>query len=252
MALARGAVLTFLLMGILAGAFAPATPTGKKTMSVPSRRDYLLGKYRASRHPEYRKVRKEYTDGNPRYLLKEVALAYEKMAEAARKDGIPLYIVSGFRSFARQKQIWDGKFNGARLVEGKNLQKEYPQSPGKRIQQILRYSAVPGTSRHHWGTDFDLNSVEPEYFETAEGLAVFNWLEENAARFGFFRPYNEGRSRGYQPEKWHWTYQPMSSQVLAEFQELIKPGDLQGYEGAGDLPPSLYEDYVLGINRECL
>ncbi len=48
---------------------------------------------------------------------------------------------------------------------------------------------MPQASRHHWGTDVDINSVEPEYFESGQGLKEYTWLQENAWKFGFCQPY---------------------------------------------------------------
>jgi hypothetical protein len=224
----------------------------EKAFPVPSEKEYLLGKYRCSRHPGFRRIDSRYSDASPHYLLADAARAFEKMGRAAEKDGVSLRIVSGFRSFARQKQIFEAKFLGKRLVEGKNLLQAYPHEPEKRVARILRYSAAPGTSRHHWGTDLDINSVSPVYFERGEGKKVFEWLKQNAARYGFHRPYTEGRLRGYAPEEWHWSYVPLSRDILKRFLRTVSREDITGFAGENALPDNLIEDYVLGIHDACL
>ncbi len=49
----------------------------------------------------------------------------------------------------------------------------------------MNYSAMPSASRHHWGTDLDINSVEDEYFQTEPGLSEHKWLVNNGFKFGF-------------------------------------------------------------------
>ena len=238
-------------------------PSSSSVVSIrPSLQDYLIGNYRASRNPDFRIIQSIYSDAEPHYLRKEVADHFEKMAEEASKVKIPLRIISGFRSFDRQKEIWESKFLGFTLVENKNLLQTYPDSPKKRVLLLLKYSAAPGTSRHHWGTDLDINSVSPEYFETAEGKKVYTWLKENAKKFGFFQPYinkaadAEERKKGYQEEKWHWSYQPISTLVLEQYKKTISSEMIRGrflnhksFQGSEYLPEEFYEDYVLGINN---
>jgi len=219
---------------------------------MPDRESYLLGKYRCSNHPGYKKITREFSDASPHYLLKEAAISFEKMAEKAKKDGIKLYIIAGFRSFSRQKYIFESKFAGERLVDNVNLLQKYPQSPEKRILKILKYSSVPGTSRHHWGTDLDLNSVSPKYFEKDTGKKVYQWLTKNAPSFGFYQPYTSGRKVGYNEEKWHWSYIPISKKILQEFITRFTIKDLKGFKGCNNLPSFVIKDYVLGINDECI
>ncbi|MCP4452814.1 MAG: M15 family metallopeptidase, partial [Planctomycetes bacterium] len=90
------------------------------------------------------------------YLLGEVYDAFIQMHRAARADGISLVIVSATRNFEDQKRIWEGKWTGQRLVNDRNLAQTV-LDPAQRARVILKYSSMPGTSRHHWGTDIDIN-----------------------------------------------------------------------------------------------
>ena len=94
----------------------------------------------------------------------------------------------------------------------------YSKSPRfidiENAKKILLYSSMPSTSRHHWGTDIDINSLEPSYFEYGRGKIEYDWLVKNGAKFGFCQTYSDfaknDRSSGYQEESWHWTYMPKS------------------------------------------
>ena len=80
-------------------------------------------------------------------LTKNTSLAFLDMQKAAKNDGIDLQIVSSFRTFDKQKNLWNKKFKRF-SDEGNNTRES--------LNMILRYSAVPGTSRHHWGTEIDI------------------------------------------------------------------------------------------------
>lgn len=198
----------------------------------------LLGKFSPEKHKRFTRVSATYCDRGI-YLRKEVNTAFVKMAKAARKDGIDLRIISGTRNFTRQTEIWQGKWQ---TFKGSDLEK---------AEEILLYSSMPGTSRHHWGTDFDLNSLEPEYFESGKGAQIYAWLDEHAWKFGFFQPYyklGEDRAAGYKEEKWHWSYYPTANQLLRAYNNLIKYDDITGFDGSG-LSDSLnvFDNYVNAI-----
>lgn len=219
-------------------------------MVIPSETEYLLGQFKASKHPDFRKVKIDYSDGPSHYLRREAADAFEKMAEDAKKSKVKLRIISGFRSFDYQKMIWEEKFNGFREVENQNLNQVFLNDPSAKVLKILQFSAAPGSSRHHWGTDLDINSVDSAYFRTSEGKKVYEWLNSNARQYGFFQPYTAGRGKGYHEEEWHWSYFPISSQLLKKFTQTISPEMLKGFKGDDHLPQNFYEDYVLGIAHE--
>ena len=162
----------------------------------------------------------------------------------AQKSGISLKIISSTRTFAQQKVIWENKWN--------RFATEAPD-PTKRALKILEFSSMPGSSRHHWGTDIDLNALQNAAFEPGgKHEKVYQWLVEHAAEFGFCQPYTAGRSAGYQEEKWHWSYTPLSKPFLAQYKSQVTPADIQGFLGAdraeavGAIP-----NYVLGINLLC-
>ena len=96
---------------------------------------------------------------DPRCTLhKDVVAPFLAMRAAAAADGIDLVAFSSFRDFDRQLAIWNGKFRGERPMQdraGRPLD-ALALSPAERVAAILWWSALPGASRHHWGTDFDV------------------------------------------------------------------------------------------------
>lgn len=228
----------------------------KQALEELRQRNYLMGKFEPSAKDDFAVVSAEYNvAGYKMYLRKETLDAFTKMAKSAEKEGIELNIASSTRNFDYQKDLWNKKWTGITLVDKKNLLNTIPDEL-ERFRKILEYSAVPGTSRHHWGTDIDINAATPEYFRTGEGIKVYEWLIKNASAFGFCQTYNlKGsiRPNGYYEEKWHWSYFPLSKNFTEEYKNLIKEEDINGFLGdeyvAGQ---DLINDYVLSINPECL
>ncbi len=160
-------------------------------------------------------------------LLPEVASAFAALQSEASVAGFDLRITSSYRSYDRQLAIFNGKASGQRPIHDDQGQliDIAVLSPREKLESILRYSALPGASRHHWGTDldvYDAAAVPADYRvqltpqEVAPG-GVFDafhcWLDERiAARqsHGFFRPYGEDRG-GVAPERWHLSYAPIAS-----------------------------------------
>lgn len=216
---------------------------------------FLLGKINPVECPFFVSVPENLTQQPGARLLQPVLEAFVKMAVAAKKEGIHLRVVSATRTFDRQKQIWEEKWFGHRKVEGRNLHEEN-LPPAERARLIMRYSAMPGTSRHHWGTDVDINALEDEYFLSGQGKREYDWLVANAPRFGFCQVYSArstGRVTGYEEEKWHWSYMPLSSKILSYYNQNIRYSDLQGFAGSeAAYEVKALEHYVNGLNPECL
>ncbi|MCV5887699.1 M15 family metallopeptidase, partial [Escherichia coli] len=78
-----------------------------------------------------------------------------KMINAATEAGFKMEIASGFRDFNRQKAIWNGKFSGELPILDINSRplNKAELNDEEKLMAILRWSALPGGSRHHWGFD---------------------------------------------------------------------------------------------------
>ncbi|MGK2878695.1 MAG: lytic transglycosylase domain-containing protein [Solirubrobacterales bacterium] len=92
-----------------------------------------------------------YRQGKP--MRPDVAVAFDRMAAAARSAGISLAINSAFRSDAEQSRLFAA----------------HPDP---------KWVAPPGTSLHRYGTELDLGPP-----------AAYGWLAANARRFGFIKRY---------------------------------------------------------------
>lgn len=155
-----------------------------------------------------------------------------KLQKDAREAGFDLQITSAFRDYSRQLLIWNMKARGERPLyddEGKLL--EFSRlSPKELMFAILRWSALPGCSRHHWGTDidvFDARTQGPEEVKLVPAECVgkgpaaglHEWLDsvmsQNAAH-SFYRPYRTDRG-GVAPERWHLSHYTVSRRMTDVF-----------------------------------
>ncbi len=223
---------------------------------ITEKKNYLMGKFDQTQREDFVLVPAEYSLApNKIYLRKETYAAYLEMRNAAKKNYIDLQLASATRNFDYQKDIWNKKWNGITLVDGKKLPESIPDGR-ERFEKILEYSAVPGTSRHHWGTDIDINNAVPEYFEEGKGKIEYEWLKENAPLFGFCQTYNEkgtDRFAGYNEEKWHWSYLPLARGFTEEYKNLISDQDIKGFLGDEYVASeNIIKNYVLSINPDCL
>ncbi len=215
--------------------------------------DYLMGKYNPNTHPDFITIAPQYASANGMRMRKDAYEQFIKMYEAAKKDGINLKIISATRPFHHQKSIWEAKWNGQRQVDGKMLPKD--MEPKQKAMKILRWSSMPGTSRHHWGTDIDLNDLNNSYFEKGNGKKIYDWLVTNAATYGFCQVYSvKGTARpdGYEEEKWHWSYLPVARILTNLYKEKLSNGDISGFTGSESAELiDIKTKYVLGINPDC-
>jgi LAS superfamily LD-carboxypeptidase LdcB len=232
-------------------AAADSIPTGAFDL------DYLRGRFEPASHPDFSAVAARYTDGDGTYYLRQDSYAaFQEMWAAAQGDGVTLKIISATRNFARQKSIWEAKWTGKRLLEGRERAPEVYPAPRDRALAILRWSSMPGTSRHHWGTDMDLNALNNDYFAGGTGKAVYDWLTANAASFGFCQPYSpKGAERpdGYNEEKWHWSYLPVARQLTELARTQLNDAEIDGFLGAEAATQiGVVDKYVLGVSGACL
>lgn len=217
---------------------------------------FLLGKYQPDVQPGFALIRDEYANKPDMRLQEEAYEAFLRMAAATEEAGYTLCIMSATRNFAYQKWIWENKWSGIFPVDGHvNACEAYPDGL-TRARKIMEYSAMPGTSRHHWGTDIDLNALENDYFEDAsKGKPLYEWLHANAAKFGFYQPYtprNELRPLGYNEEKWHWSYLPLARDYTRFLAAHLGDNQVAGFMGDEYCDQlDIVNDYILGINPEC-
>ncbi|MFZ9004876.1 MAG: M15 family metallopeptidase [Robiginitalea sp.] len=193
-------------------------------------------------------------------LLKEAHDAFLEMKRAAYQDGIDIKVVSSYRSYERQRAIFEGKYM-AFTEEG--------LEPLDAIDRIVEYSTIPGTSRHHWGTDADLidaskpssgDVLVPEKFEEGGPFWDFKkWMDAHSEDYGFYLVYTDNpRRRGFNYEPWHYSYAPLSVPMLAAFRKMniLRILERDDFLGSEHLTTGFIRSYVadniLDINPDLL
>jgi LAS superfamily LD-carboxypeptidase LdcB len=185
---------------------------------------------------------------------------------AAAADGIDLVAFSSFRDFDRQLAIWNGKFRGERPMQDRSgRQLEVARmSPAERVEAILWWSALPGASRHHWGTDFDvldasarpggykLQVVPSEYLAGGPFQRLTTWLDRHMHDFGFYRPYATDRG-GVSPEPWHLSHAPVAAAAAAQFsvaglREVLEASAIEGKTEVLAALSRNYSNYVVNVD----
>ena len=191
--------------------------------------NYVTGRFDPANHSDFLNLKKTGIPcSDDIYLRKETIEAFKLLLTDFKKENpkIKIEIQSATRNFYSQKTIWEEKWSGKRKISGvADITKI--TTPIIRAAKILEYSSMPGTSRHHWGTDFDINQLNNQYYEKGEGKIIYNWLKLNASKYGFAQPYTEGRPDGYKEEKWHWSYVILSKQYLKEWNDTYQKNPAQ-------------------------
>lgn len=217
--------------------------------------DYIMGKFDPANHPDFTAIPAKYRDEEVRYLRKDVLAAFIRMYDAAAKDSIKLKIKSATRNFENQKRIWENKWTGKTILEDNTNAAKDIKDEVARAKKILEYSSMPGTSRHHWGTDMDFNNFTNEWFASGEGLKLYKWLQQHAHTYGFCQPYTRigsDRQSGYFEEKWHWTYVPVSTAITAQIKSSILNSMVEGFLGAETATKiDVVSAYMLSISPTC-
>jgi LAS superfamily LD-carboxypeptidase LdcB len=143
--------------------------------------------------------------GKVEKMEKKAGVAFNKMRLKAAKKGINLNMVSAFRSFDTQTEIF---FRGEGVTGPIPLSLIYRDGQDKNIAIIKAYrtrmhmSGAPGFSMHSTGTVGDIGLIDGSFEETAE----YKWLKNHAAEFGFEESYPKGNKMGVAFEPWHWRY----------------------------------------------
>ena len=171
---------------------------------------------------------------------------WQRLQDAAAAAGFSPRAASAYRSFERQRAIWNSKADGTRAVldtDGLPLD-IHTLSPAQQLVAILRWSAIPGCSRHHWGSDLDIYdaaSVPADYrlqltaAECSPGgpfHRFHQWLDSYLSQpdAGFFRPYDQDRG-GIAPERWHLSH----TRTAARFERLLEEQSLADWLARQDI-----------------
>jgi len=210
--------------------------------------NYLIGKY----------TPKLYGEGHR--LIRKAHDAYLEMNYAARKSDMRIRVVSSYRSFNHQNLIWTRKYKRYRSRK---------LSSKTAVEYNIRYTAIPGSSRHHWGTEIDVvngnikTSRYPLNTKNFHGYGIYTdfreWMDENAHKYGFYRVYtNDHARKGFKYEPWHYSFAELAKPMLKEYterdvQNILKQQELLGKNNFTETFISQYtRNNILGINKNLL
>lgn len=237
-------LLAFMLNAGCAFGNSDQTPSETDTISSTFTTADLIGKGNPTM------VGKEYK------LLPEVAKQFELMKADAQKAGFTIKVISSYRNYTYQNGIWERKYkaNQAKKLNAK-----------QNIEKIIEYSTIPGTSRHHWGTDLDIidgtrgvpaDPLNEKHFNEGGSMYKFKlWLDENASKYGFYLVYtNQPTRKGFKYEPWHFTYKAISEPMLQAYKKLdikkvLQENKLLGSENfTDDFIEKYKNENILDIN----
>ncbi len=234
-----------LLLPLLLAASAPADSTALYPLEPTA---YLTGHYRPDTSTGFVQLSERLSGDQRHWLRAKAARDLERLVAAAEAESIWLYVVSATRTHDRQRALWEARFDGSRTSVGRNLLELFPDE-GQRCRALMEYSAPPGLSRHHWGTDVDLNSLSMVYWESPAGQAALDWLETSAGEYGYVMAYPMGRDEGPSYEPWHWSYRPLSQLLLQDFQRQVTDSEIKGFVGAEQVRLTEWLKFVFGVNE---
>ena len=199
------------------------------------------------------------------FLQAKAMKAFQGLQQRAVKNGFNLQPASSFRDFARQQLIWNGKFNGERKVHDDvgNALDLSRLDDWQKSQAILRWSALPGASRHHWGTEIDIfdpdllpqgQSLQLEPWEYEKGGYFFElseFLTENLPHFDFSLPFMQmPAEKKIGREPWHISYMPLAEKAKQLFsaEVLLQAWEKEEIAGKATLQqhfPQIFEQYFV-------
>lgn len=203
-------------------------------------------------------------------IHRNVVDAYLQLRSSAQAAGFDISVLSGYRSFEEQLSIWNRKASGKLAVLGSDARPLdiTTLSEKELVFAILRWSALPGASRHHWGTDVDIYDMaaRPVSYEVqlipaeVESGGMFaplhEWLDRriaNQTASGFFRPYDIDRN-GVAPERWHLSFAPValeSARMLTRdlLAQTVEQADMLLKDVVLEHLEAIFERFVINVNR---
>jgi LAS superfamily LD-carboxypeptidase LdcB len=173
------------------------------------------------------------------FLHPATAASFYQLQQRAKKEaGIELAIASGYRSYQRQLSLWNEKAQGKRTIWNADasrvfdVEREFKNDSSKLLFSILRWSAIPGAGRHHWGSDFDVYDLRP-FKNTSNKLQLIpseyavggileelgKWLIQTLPQTSFYRPYASSidHASGVAPEPWHLSHREVVGEFAQKF-----------------------------------
>lgn len=192
----------------------------------------------------------------------------QRLKNRALKAGFELCVASGFRSFDRQLSIWNNKALGRRpVLDSSGVVIDITSlSDAELMFAMLRWSAIPGASRHHWGTEIDIYDRSALTDKAALQLTIeetqaggifeefYVWLAQALVddSCGFYRPYDQDRG-GVAPEPWHLSFGPRAREFQQAFNydvlcEQLEVTDIALKSALMEHLPVIYQNYIVNVS----
>ncbi|MEZ8099926.1 M15 family metallopeptidase [Vibrio bivalvicida] len=201
-------------------------------------------------------------------FLVHAAVSQDLLAlkQSATEAGFNFNIASGFRDFNRQTTIWNNKMSGKTDILDSDSQVINAESlsEANKVIAILRWSALPGGSRHHWGTDFDVFDrdslpqgealkLEPWEYLTGHQKAFYDWLSRNLHDYGFFFPYAQDLG-GVAVEPWHISHKAVAEQCLKQLdastlKQQLASTSILGKKTVLEQLETIYNQFISNISK---
>ncbi len=205
------------------------------------------------------------TVGEKEFLIhRDIHSPLQGLIIQAQVDGFDFAIASSFRDYHRQAMIWNAKFSGERPILDNHSQPldSAQLSDIEKIHAIMRWSALPGASRHHWGCELDVYArnclpngvslqLEPWEYETGHQAEFSQWLNETMPKFGFYLPYQRDLG-GVAIEPWHISHIATGHDMLQQLSldallQTWKANPFFGSEIVSQHAESLYTRFISNI-----
>ncbi len=173
------------------------TETENPTEPEPREEDWSLALVNASHPIDEAAIPEDLTTlRNDIQVDSRVYPALQKMFDDARAEGIDPVVNEGFRTRQRQQEILDD-YTASYIEQG------YGEQAAREL--ALQTVALPGTSEHELGLALDIIASDDGGNSNEE---VYQWLAENAYRYGFILRYPEDKvnQTGISFEPWHYRY----------------------------------------------
>lgn len=205
--------------------------------------------------------------GEKSFLIhQQIKSALEGLIQQAQVNGFDFSIASSFRDYHRQAMIWNAKFSGERpILDDQSQPLDCAQLTDlEKIHAIMRWSALPGGSRHHWGCELDVYArnclpdgvtlqLEPWEYQTGHQAEFNHWLTEYMPQYGFYLPYQHDLG-GVAIEPWHISHIQTGEAMLQQLSldKLLQTWQLHpflGSEVVSQHAQSLYNRFINNITQ---
>ncbi|AOT08561.1 M15 family metallopeptidase [Pseudoalteromonas luteoviolacea] len=206
-------------------------------------------------------------DYQDRLVHNQIVNDLDALNKAVKAAGFEFTIASAHRDFHRQASIWNAKFSGKRSILDKNSIPIDTDSltDSEIVESIMLFSALPGASRHHFGSDLDIYAknclapheslqLEPWEYQSGGPFYEFScWLESSLSEFGFFKPYDKYRG-GVAAEPWHISHIKTANMMTKcvtpnTIRDAIAKQNILGKAAILAELPRLYTQYVTNIAK---